>query len=417
MTPILPKLEVHEIWRIAPVLVLLLVLFSTRAFRFLDEPGTPGENRSRTIDGLRAFLALGVFFAHASGYYTYMTTDWWGPGPSLFFNELGDVGVFLFFIITSYLFWGKAIAAGRRVRSAADYRRYLSSLYVARLFRIAPLYYFVIAMMLVATLSATGLHLVVPPLRFVKDIVHWLPLGLGANVRINGSDTPPVTAGMVWTLAWEWYFYFSLAALSLLAFSRRLRFAAPLLSLAVALVAALHGQIAAGFYIALFSLGMIFAAVAASGTSLRSLPEPLASIVATALILLAYCGVGGAHSGLQLACIAAFFYLVMTGCDLFGLLKSQAAQRLGTISYSIYLMHGLCLHFVFGMGPVRAFAFASIGHYWFVVLLAGIVTTGVASLTFVFIEAPGIQAGRNVLGELRQVRGGGRENQATPAMT
>lgn len=412
----LTHLEVHEPWRIVPVVVLLLLLFSTRHLRFLDEPAAPGDNRSSTIDGLRAFLALGVFFAHASGYYIYMTTGNWGPGPNRFFNQLGDVGVFLFFIITSYLFWGKAIAATRRIHEPAEYRRYLSSLYVSRFFRIAPLYYFVIGTMIVLTLSATGLHLVVSPIRFAKEIVNWLPLGLGACVWINGSDTPPVTAGMVWTLAWEWYFYFSLAVLSLLAFSRTLRLVAPALSLAVALVAGLHWHIAAGFYIALFCIGMLFATAAASTVQLRPVPEPVRSIVAATLVALAYFGVGGPRSSVELVLIAAFFYLVISGCDLFGLLKSRAAQRLGTISYSLYLTHGLCLHTVFSIGQIRAFAFASITQYWMVVLLAAIVTTGVSSLTFILVEAPGIRLGRNVLGRLRQSRGG-REAQATTVAT
>jgi peptidoglycan/LPS O-acetylase OafA/YrhL len=416
MVPSLTNLEVHEPWRIVPIVVLLLLLFSTRRLQLLDEPAAPGDTRSRTIDGLRAFLALGVFFAHASGYYIYMTTGRWGPGPNRFFNQLGDVGVFLFFIITSYLFWGKAIAATRRIHGPAEYRRYLSSLYVSRFFRIAPLYYFVIGTMIVLTLAATGPHLVVSPIRFAKEIINWLPLGLGACVWINGSDTPTVTAGMVWTLAWEWYFYFSLALLSLLAFSRTLRLVVPALSLAIALAATLHWHITAGFYISLFSIGMIFASGSQSAVRLRPVPEPLGSIFAAALIALAYSGVGGPRSGIQLASIAAFFYLVISGCDLFGLLKSRAAQRLGTISYSIYLVHGLCLHTVFSNAQIRAFAFASITQYWMVVLLAAVVTTGVSSLTFILVEAPGIQLGRILLGRLRRSRGG-RETQTTTLAT
>jgi peptidoglycan/LPS O-acetylase OafA/YrhL len=416
MGPLLTHLEVHEPWRIVPIVVLLLLLFSTRRLQFLDEPAAPGDTRSRTIDGLRAFLALGVFFAHASGYYIYMTTGNWGPGPNRFFNQLGDVGVFLFFIITSYLFWGKAIAATRRTHGLAEYRRYLLSLYVSRFFRIAPLYYFVIGTMIVLTLSATGFHLLVSPIRFVKEIVNWLPLGLGACVWINGSDIPPVTAGMVWTLAWEWYFYLSLAALSLLAFSRTLRLVAPTLSLALAMAAGLQWHITSCFYIALFSIGMIFASSTESGVRLRPIPEPVGSVVAAMLIALAYFGVGAPRSGIQLVLIAAFFYLVISGCDLFGLLKSRAAQRLGTISYSIYLMHGLCLHAVFSITQIRAFAFASITQYWMVVLMAAVVTTLVSSLTFILVEAPGIRLGRSALGRFRQSRDG-RKVQGTTLVT
>src|SRR5579864_2584871 len=110
---------IYEPWRIVPVMVVLFVLFSLRHFKVLDEPPAQHNNRSRTIDGLRGFLALGVFFAHGSGYYVYMKTGYWGAGPSVFFNQLGSIGVALFFIITSYLFWGKAVAASSHTRNAA----------------------------------------------------------------------------------------------------------------------------------------------------------------------------------------------------------------------------------------------------------------------------------------------------------
>jgi peptidoglycan/LPS O-acetylase OafA/YrhL len=89
---------------------------------------------------------------------------------------------------------------------------------------------------------------------------------------------------------------------------------------------------------------------------------------------------------------------IASGCDIFGLLKTRAAQRLGAISYSIYLVHGICLHMAFSSAMLREFAFGSITQYWTVVLVTALMVTGVSSLTFALIERPGILLGRGVLG-------------------
>lgn len=396
MTPHLIISDIYRPWYIIPVIAMLLWLFSTRHFTFLDEPPTQNERRSANVDGLRGFLALGVFLAHASGYATYVTTGYWGGGPSLFFNLLGSAGVALFFIITSYLFWGKAIAGASSIHNAREYCRYLSGLYLARFFRIAPLYYFVIAFMLAIVLSVTGPHLYVSPARLFSEICNWLLLGIGANVWVNGYGGPPMMTGMVWTLGWEWYFYFSLAATSLVAFSRMGRLVFPVLIFAISALFILNGREASFSYIILFSTGMIFAAL--PGRMLHvALSKPAKSVAALILIAAVYSGVATSHTLIQTLLIAALFYLIISGCDLFGLLRTRAAQRLGAISYSIYLTHGICLHLVFSNPRIAQFALGSVLQYWSIVLFAAVVVTVFSSLTFICIERPGIAIGRSLL--------------------
>ncbi|SDH72769.1 acyltransferase family protein [Paraburkholderia phenazinium] len=388
--------EIHGPWYVIPVLAVLLWLFSSRHFTFLDEPAAKTDARSHTIDGLRGFLALGVFFAHATAYHAYLLHDQWGAGPSVFFNQLGNIGVALFFIITAYLFWGKAIAAGDNIKTRGEYGRYLLSLYTARLFRIAPLYYFVAGVMFLIVLTVTGPHLNVTALQLIKEVCNWMLLGLGANVWINGYGGPPVMFGMVWTLQWEWYFYFSLAATSLLAFSRKLRPIFPVGILIASASLLLFHVFSGALYFLLFSIGMIFAA-SPEYPLRRTGSASMQSIAAAGLMLVVYFGVVAAHLVIQSILLAALFFLIMNGCDLFGLLKTRAAQRLGTISYSIYLTHGICLHFIFANAWLRAFALESATQYWCVVLLAALLVTGLSSMTFRFIEKPGITLGRSLL--------------------
>ncbi|MEM5385673.1 acyltransferase [Paraburkholderia phymatum] len=393
----LANLDVHEAWRIVPVLVVLFAAISLLRWRGLDAQEIRADERSRNIDGLRGFLALGVFLAHASGYYTYMRTGFWGPGPDLFFNQLGNIGVSVFFVITSYLFWGKAIAASARVHRAADYRRYLFSLYLSRFFRVAPLFYFVLCLTLLIVFSATGPHLNVSPAKLAKEIANWMALGLGANVWINASPEPPVMFGMVWTLAWEWYFYFSLAVTSLIAFVPRLRTAFVVLIFGVSAAFSVDARFGVWSYLMLFSIGMTAATLPRISFRLDGIPTYVRSLGASALIALAYAGVGASNAMVQNLLIAAFFYLVLTGCDLFGLLKSRGAQRLGAISYGIYLTHGVCLHLVFGNASLRQFSTGSITQYWTVVLIAGALVVAMSCATYVMIERPGIALGRALL--------------------
>lgn len=397
MNPQFSYVQVCEPWRIIPVLVLILGVFSLNHFRFLDVANHGNDNRMRSIDGLRGFLALGVFFTHATAYYAYVLKGEWTAGPSLFFNQLGSVSVSLFFIITSYLFWGRAVASSNSIRNMRGYGRYLFSLYLSRFFRIAPLYYFVVALMLIIVLFVTGPHLNVSALKCTKEVINWMLLGLGALVSVNGYRETSVMLIMAWTLRWKWYFYFSLAATSCIAFSTRLRLPFSLIIFFIS-TAFLTVDPSSQFRFALyFSTGMIFASLPPNLSRSR-IPEPLQSFAAAVLIGLAYFGFEASQPVMLNIVLAAFFYLIANGCDIFGLLKTRAAQRLGAISYSVYLVHGICLHVVFSNTALRTFAFESITYYWGVVLLTALMVTYLSSLTFALIERRGIRFGRRVLG-------------------
>jgi peptidoglycan/LPS O-acetylase OafA/YrhL len=74
----------------------------------------------------------------------------------------------------------------------------------------------------------------------------------------------------------------------------------------------------------------------------------------------------------------------------------KPVRRLGEISYSVYLLHGLVLSGVFAIDPVRDFGMQSNGHYWLVVAVCGVLVIFVASLSYLLVERPGIDLGRKV---------------------
>ena len=71
-------------------------------------------------------------------------------------------------------------------------------------------------------------------------------------------------------------------------------------------------------------------------------------------------------------------------------------RRLGDISYSVYLVHGLVLTGVFSIDAVRARAMESLASYWLTIALCGLLVVGMAALSYVFIERPGIRIGKIV---------------------
>jgi cytochrome c oxidase assembly factor CtaG len=90
---------------------------------------------SPTIDGLRGFLAFGVFVHHAAIWYAFLKTGQWVVPESRLFTHLGQSTVTLFFMITGFLFYGKMLES-RHQRAPVDWLR----LYVSRCLRILPLY-------------------------------------------------------------------------------------------------------------------------------------------------------------------------------------------------------------------------------------------------------------------------------------
>ncbi len=91
---------------------------------------------------------------------------------------------------------------------------------------------------------------------------------------------------------------------------------------------------------------------------------------------------------ISLVVFLAFVY----GSDLFGLLRSQVAKFLGTLSYSIYLIHGIIL-FAIQNSFDYFYPILSIhpAFFWLLILISGLLTIVASSITYRFIEYPFIK--------------------------
>src|SRR5262249_50126300 len=80
-----------------------------------SQTDSAGNNRFEALVGLRGLLAFGVFFHHARFTYQYYSNGWWEAPEGGIYLVLGPVSVALFFSLTAFLFWGKALANGGKV--------------------------------------------------------------------------------------------------------------------------------------------------------------------------------------------------------------------------------------------------------------------------------------------------------------
>jgi len=388
-------MDFYSIWPFFLGVGLLLGLARLPFFAEQDVAAAlPIDGRARILplDGLRGFLALSVFFHHAAIYHAVVRDGIWQKSPSQFYTLAGETGVAMFFMVTGYLFWSRLINEHGR---PAWLR-----LYIGRVFRIGPLYLTVIAVMLLYVLVATGATLNVTPQKLCIQLTRWLSLGALEGYDVNAyAGTTLLLAGVTWTLWYEWVFYLSMPVLALVARYRRAHLPFALAGLLgclfldwSGLVTSRDGARAVG-YAALFFAGISCGSLELSGLAAR-LPDRLASGLTVCLLAVVLLLRPSANSATSIVMLGAAFYLIMSGCTLFGLLVCTPARRLGDMSYGIYLVHGLVLAAVFRLPFLQTTLGASPALHWSLVMLCGAMTVVIASLAHRMIERPGIGWGR-----------------------
>lgn len=383
----------YAVWPPLLGFVGLFFFANTPLFKAADAPPSPRKSRVAPIDGLRGFLALSVVFFHGAIYHRYVLDGHWEAPPGSYYTLLGTGGVAVFFMITGYLFWSRMIDEDGR----QDWPRF----YIGRVFRIGPLYLLTIFLMLFMVMMQAGWRLNVSLPEFLRGLAPWLALGLLDPTDVNGHPaTLLLTAGVTWSLRYEWLFYLALPFIAFAADRRRVAFLCVLTALVAGFLWILRGRpfvLSAGdpAYATLFLTGMSCAALGRTGWSFR-INDRVASAVVVALLLTLFSTCQIAYTPLAIVLLGLCFYLVTSGCTLFGALTHRASKRLGDVSYGIYLLQGLVLTALFQARTVRAFALVSPVRHWTVVLGAAIILVGMATIAHAWIERPGIALGKRM---------------------
>ena len=377
-----------------PALLALLFAFTTALLLTRKFGAPPDVGRYASIDGLRGYLAFFVFLHHACIWYFYLQTGKWEVPPSNLYTNFGQASVALFFMITGFLFFSKLIAGRTR---EIDWGR----LFISRLMRLVPLYFFVMLLLFVTVVYVSHGVLNQPFTRLLQGVLQWLGFTIFGAPNLNGvSRTFTIVAGVTWTLSYEWAFY---CALPLLALTLRVVPPWPYLVFgAVSMIAAAiwwHPQV----YALLAFAGGIGAAFLVRIEAFRVFSDSIvASFVVVGCLAGAVLAFPSSYSKAPLLLLTLAFVLMAAGSSVFGVLTHKVSRTLGEMAYSIYLLQGITLFIVFnfivGLPESRAL---SPMLFWLVIVAMTPALVLVCFVTFRWIEQPGMRSTARVTGWLR----------------
>ena len=352
------------------------------------------------LDGLRGFLALAVFLHHSIYWYSYATGGKWYFYSSSLYMNFGHVSVNLFFMMTGFLFTLKLLDGRKR---EIDWLK----LYCSRFMRLTPLY--ACLMIGVFAIVAVKSHFIVIENTdsILAQLRSWMLFTIPGKPDINKfPDTQLITAGVVWTLSYEWYFYFLLPLLGLLIGTKHKDNFTPWLILSVACVLGFSSwDLDLGMFYC-FGAGGLTAYIVRAPWIQKPLAEGAGHLVVLACLIIGYACFDNYMSFPCLFVIATAFVLIACGCDIFGLLTSRAARALSCASYGVYLLQGIVLYVIMMYGLDANFRHhMTIHQFWLLMcLLVTPVLVMMSALSWHFVESPAIAAAPKLATWLRQTQ-------------
>jgi peptidoglycan/LPS O-acetylase OafA/YrhL len=374
---------VEEINPLSAVACLAVTLWLVKVTKIESLMPTKSD-RLTQIDGLRAILALSVFFHHFAIFYQWRHIGEWTGLKSQFYSVLGSFGVIGFFMITGFLFFGKIKA----VRGNLD----LNKFYIGRVFRLYPVWLFSVLCIYIEGLWAS--HFQVREY-LVPNLDKWLFfIGAGVNQVL---DTPMLNASVQWSLIYEWIFYLSIPAVAFV--WKRLGLGTWVVFYLTVLTLWLR---ATPFHIpnndfdltlfAPFALGGLASELARLEFVRRhakTLKVTGAMLVILALFLVSFMS---AYSLAAYLLLAAFFLPICAGNDIFGFLKWKPLVFLGEISYDIYLFHGITLYTLYRLIFRHLMEKTTTDWQVFLCMLSSMICVViVSSLVHYFVERPALK--------------------------
>jgi peptidoglycan/LPS O-acetylase OafA/YrhL len=300
-------------------------------------PFVEKSKQYETIEGLRGFLAFFVFLHHSSIWYFYSQGNAWQTPPSTIFAYMGSGSVVMFFMVTAFLFFSILMNSKDK---PIDWLKF----YVSRFLRIAPLYYFLVFCMFFLVIIQTGFNLIQPLPDLIEDIIHWLMLSLLTLQNINGIDTELILSTVLWTLPYEWMFYFLLPLFALGLFQKKPpKYVWVFILVGLALL--IKNMNLVVFFA--FFCGAISVWISKKDHLIRFSQTKVSSLVVLLLMSALIFFEVKPFSVFSICILFICFFLIASGTDLFGLLKLPTAKMLGNISFGIYLSHMMVLYIFF----------------------------------------------------------------------
>ena len=330
---------------------------------------------------MRGFLALGVFMHHSTVWHQYIQTGIWDAPKSNLYNQLGRTSVSLFFMITSFLFITKLLNSKEKGFNWGYFFR-------SRIFRLVPMYYVSLLLLIIFTLFLSHWKLNVSIPEFINSIGNWCLFTIHGKPEINNSGlTSIINAGVIWSLPYEWLFYFSLPLISLFILKIKPTCFYILISIIFLILFWYIHEI--NIHHLYSFIGGAMAPILLKYTSFNKFAD---TIYGSIIVLICIFSIGlffTADDDLCKLIIIIAFTFIASGNTLFGLLKNAVLKLLGEISYSTYLIHGFVLFavFYFGIGLEKAKQFTPF-EYCLVIFSITPIVVFISFLGFKYIEKP-----------------------------
>lgn len=385
---------------VSPFLVLLplaMALLTTKLFTKFSGK-VPPLVQYIPIDGLRGYLAFCVFLHHASLWYFYLHTNVWGEPPSRMYVHFGGTSVSLFFMITGFLFFQKLINNNKK---PVDWVH----LFVSRILRLSPVYLVAMLLGFIIVLALSQWKITDRPLAFLHEVFNWSAFTIVGKPPINHTTHMDfITAGVTWTLIYEWLFYLSLPIIGLIFFRIRVNVIILLLSILLVLVIYKYNLLKpVNFYS--FSAGLMAAFLIRSKTFVVIIPQKIFSVIILLCLIATIYFFETPYDIFPLTLIATAFIIIAGGNSLFGLLSNKVSRMMGQISYPMYLLHPILLfvtfRFILGFNntvqqPVYA--------YWLIVSVCASALVFICFAAHYFVELPCMKATAKVAAAIKRFR-------------
>jgi peptidoglycan/LPS O-acetylase OafA/YrhL len=296
-------------------------------------------------------------------------------------------------MITSFLFVTKLLDAREKAWS-------WSAFFISRFFRIVPMYYVSLVIILVFVQIAMKWSMTVSRNEFLLSVLNWGLFTVYKAPLINQFWAVIVNAGVEWTLRFEWLFYFSLPCLALFILKVKPGLGYILMSLPVT------------FFLFFFYRGdlyFLYAFVSGAISPFLIKYTRLAEIAnrAWAHIIIVICLYVNTcfASEREIICMlmaTLVFILIALGNSFFGILRNPVVRLLGDVCYSTYLLHGLILFaaFKFGIGIEVSRGLSAFGFSVVIFRLTPVLVL-VSFLGFKYVEKPFMHLAKKINGSAK----------------
>ncbi|WP_047534476.1 acyltransferase family protein [Methylotenera sp. N17] len=352
------------------------------------------HNRLEYLDVLRGVAASAVVVHHFFGYIYHEFGSDYPLRQFVNFITAESVNWGLFGVVLFFLISGFIIPAS--LKPGATIKKF----FISRVFRLYPAYWFVLVLILVSA-NYIGLSNAYPYSQFFANLT-MVPKLFGSNEM----------SGVFWTLFIEIIFYISCAVLFYLKWlDKPLVIGVSAIALNMTTVLAIIGnkffQLGIPVQFILFHLSFLFA-----GNLLRlALVEKNKSAMrlATAFLLIAICSIPivtgfvfpvleAKEKGLVLFEPSGVLYAYFLAICLFMYainfksISNKYLAELGRVSYSLYLLHMLCLILV-----AQFIVPNTVVSFLFFLILSISISYFAAKLSYTHIELPAVDLGRKII--------------------